>query len=163
MTHSASQTARQLLQEQVDALTQLNELLRVEYDVLNTQRSEEVHTLSEKKQNLLLDLEVLNRSWQDFLRGQGAEFTLEGIAKTMETLEKMDSQQLPSLWQQLGELSRTCQQQNTINGAVVTLRQQVTKQALEILRGQSMGGGDVYDNKGGQKSAGGLGHTIAKA
>jgi flagellar biosynthesis/type III secretory pathway chaperone len=123
---------------------------------------EEVQKVSDRKQNLVNDLEVLNQSWQDFLRAQKAEFTLEGIRKAILALEQAEPQGLPALWEKLGELSQTCQRQNTINGAVVILRQQVTNQALDILRGQSMGG-STYDNKGGKKPSGGVGHTIAKA
>lgn len=158
-----SQHARQLLSDQVEILTRLNETLRIEYDIMNTQKTDEVQKISEQKQNLVNDLEALNQNWQDFLRSQKAEFTLKGIRTAILKLEKAEPQKLPMLWEQLGDLSQTCQHQNTINGAVVTLRQQVTQQALEILRGQTMGNGDTYDNKGGQQSSSGLGHTIAKA
>lgn len=158
-----SQHARQLLSDQVEILTRLNETLRIEYDIMNTQKTDEVQKISEQKQNLVNDLEALNQNWQDFLRSQKAEFTLQGIRTAILKLEKAEPQKLPMLWEQLGDLSQACQHQNTINGAVVTLRQQVTQQALEILRGQTMGGGNTYDSKGGQQSSGGPGHTIAKA
>lgn len=164
MTTSSSQQAKQLLTEQIDILTDLNELLRLEYDIMNTQNTDEVQKLGDKKQNYVNDLEALNQTWQDFLRSQKAEFTLDGIRNAILKLEKAEKQGLPVLWEKLGDLSQACQKQNTINGAVVILRQQVTQQALDILRGQTMGGNSTYDNKGEQKSSGGnVGQPIAKA
>ncbi|MDH5545551.1 MAG: flagellar protein FlgN [Gammaproteobacteria bacterium] len=160
---AAAQSAKQLLDEQINILTQLSQLLRVEYDLLSTQKPDDLQSYGEQKQNMVNDLEVLNRSWQDFLRAQGCEFTLEGIRKCLVQMDTGATLGLESLWKTLSTLSKDCQQQNMINGAVIALRQQVTQQAMDILRGQSMGG-SLYDNKGGHKPGdGSSGHTIAKA
>lgn len=154
--------AKQLLEDQIDLVDQLTKLLGEEYQILNQANPDGLENLAGEKYNIVTQLEHLNRNWQDLLHALNTEFTLDGISRKMNELDSGKKFELVSLWEKLGELSRGVQQQNIVNGAVVTMRHQVTEQAMKILRGQTMGG-STYGRGGREVNLDVGGNTIAKA
>lgn len=162
MNSNVAAKAKQLMDDQIDLISQLQQLLTEEYATLNHVPVDELERLAGEKQSLVSQLEQINHNWQDMLHALSTEFTLEGIPKKLKEIDSGNAFGLLDRWKKLGELSHEVQKQNRVNSAVVTLRQQVTEQAMNILRGQSVGG-TTYGKEGKERSLNTGGHTIAKA
>ena len=152
--------AYQLLTDQLKETQTLLDLLNQEYDVLKQRQTDNLEAISQQKQLAIDALEQLNQQWQTVLRDNNIKIDITLITQALRHADDQSAQGLLPLWESLGKLAKECQRQNQINGAVLLLRQQVTQQTLNLLRGQSNEG--TYDTKG-QRKPGGEGHSLAKA
>jgi len=155
-----AQQAEQLITAQKDQTEQLLNLLKQEYDLLKNRQVDTLEALSADKQVIVNTLEQMNQTWQSTLREHNIKIDLAEITKALQNADNNASQGLFQSWQTLSELAKACQRQNQINGAVLVLRQQVTQQTIDLLRGQTNEG--TYDTNG-QRKPGGEGHSLAKA
>lgn len=132
-----AQTAKKLLDEQLETTIRINALLSTEHDILSTRNTENLAATVREKKLHVEHLEKLNQSWQQTLRLVKTKFTLKGIETTLTKADPQGKFDLVTRWQELGKQAKECQRLNLINGATIELRQQVTEQVLSMLRGQA--------------------------
>ncbi len=132
-----AQTAKKLLDEQLETTLRINALLSTEHDILSARNTENLATTVQEKKLHIEHLEKLNQSWQQTLRLVKTKFTLKGITTTLSKADPQGEYGLLTRWQKLGQQAKECQRLNLINGATIELRQQVTEQMLSMLRGQA--------------------------
>lgn len=165
MASTFASQAKQVLEQQIALAQSLLNIMRREYDTLRQSGPTELQEFTDNKNKLVAELELVNLSWQTLLKSANVEFTQDGIRKALDKADNDPAKNLSVLWDTLANTAKECQKQNAINGAVITLRSQVTDQALAILRGQSLAE-TTYDPSGKQQYGSGSntgGHTIAKA
>ncbi len=131
-------TAKKLLDEQVASAIRINELLTIEHDLLSARDTDKLAATVHEKKLHVEHLEKLNQSWLQTLQLVNTTLTLKGIETTLKNADPQGEHGLLTQWKELRQHAKECQQLNLINGATITLRQQVTGQVLSMLRGQSL-------------------------
>ena len=161
MKPSANQikTLSHLLQSQAACLKELLKTLKQEHEVLSSGDVDTLLTTTEEKQQLLHKLELHMSGVTGFLCDEGLGTDMAAIPELLEQLPA--NSPLQKLWPALQQLSSRCQDQNEINGGIVTLNQRHTREALNILKG-NQSAGDTYGKQGTTNSSASSG-TLAKA
>ena len=148
-----------LLLSEATCLKQLLKTLKQEHEVLISGDVDALLKTTENKQQLLHKLECHMDSVNGFVRKEGLGVD---IAALQEVIEKLPANNpLQKQWLTLQQLSKECQDQNEINGGIVTLNQRHTREALNILKG-NQSTGDTYGKQGTANSSA-LSGTLAKA
>jgi len=166
MSNPFATVAKTLLDQQVDVAGQLLAMLQQEYRLLKREEEGDLAELSQQKLALVNQLESASQKWLASLKQARVEITLDGIRAGLGTHDPAGSQGLVASWEKLGELASECQRQNTVNGAILVVREQTTQTALDILRGKVPGEDTTYSAKGrssGYTAPNGSGGTLGKA
>lgn len=165
MSNSFADMAKTQLEQQVSVTEQLLTMLQKEYRLLKREEEGDLNELSQQKLNLVNQLETLSQNWLASLKQANVEITLDGIHDGLTTQDPDGSLELVNRWEKLGELATECQRQNTVNGAILVVREQTTQTALDILRGKVPGEDATYSAKGrsANYSPSGSGGTLGKA
>jgi len=159
---SFHELARALIEKQLMLTEKLNTLLQREFDVLHMRNTDSLDVLASEKQPIILDIDTLNQHWLSLLELEGAKLDVDGISTYLKTYDTKKSTQVFPLWQSLLNQAKESQRLNTINGATLTLRNQVTQQAMSILRGHTPGD-SLYNIQGSETPNYAGGRSIAKA
>lgn len=165
MADTFASTAKTLLDKQVEVTYQLLEALQKEYAILKQADTGDLEEVAATKQELVDKLEGLTKQWLSTLLSMDAEITLDGIREFLASHDADQHLNLVKTWEVLGEQATECRRQNTVNGAVVAVRQQATQYSLDILRGCTPGE-RTYTATGQTKaysSNNGSGGTLGKA
>lgn len=148
MTLSA-QNLENHINTDIETCNSLLQLMLDEREALKARDTEHLDRIIEAKVDGLQQLEQSAK--------QRSEWLLEGKPQQALTNEKAWLDIIQAIapaqeanWLQLREKLKECQEQNEINGKVLTRNQQVYQRVLGILRGQPVGGG-LY-TQGGSKS-----------
>ncbi len=151
-----------LLEKQIALTDKLNALLQKEFDRLHIRHGESFEALSNEKQPVILDIDTLNQHWLALLELEGVSLDVSEIKVFLQKYDAINSSTLLSMWNNLLEKAVKCQRLNTINGATLTLQNQVTQQAIAILRGHTPGN-TLYNIQGSETPNFAGGRSIAKA
>ncbi|MCU7893432.1 MAG: flagellar protein FlgN [Candidatus Thiodiazotropha sp. (ex Ustalcina ferruginea)] len=137
MNHSAEtqQTFFQILKTETVQTQSLLDLLRMEYEMLQSSSSQALQDLLEKKKQQLISVETVVTTHNQFLEQQGLSIDKQGTDTFLHQCN--DNEQLLDMWHRLTSLLEACRSQNEINGGAVQLNQRHVSQALDILRGIS--------------------------
>lgn len=154
--------AEALLEKQLLLTDKLNGLLQQEYDTLHMRHGESIDVLSNEKQPIILNIDTLNQHWLALLELEGASLNVDAIKTFLQEYDAINSTMLLSLWEKLLAKAIKCQRLNTINGATLMLQNQVTQQAIAILRGHTPGN-TLYNFQGSEMPNFAGGRSIAKA
>lgn len=135
---SETETSSSLLQQQLDQLIRLENLLLVEKEILQQQKPDALTDITEKKQSLLSNIELLDQK----------------IKSNSEFIEQVTNNELPDQFQQIEITLTRCKELNLINGQII----QHSSLAVERIRGSLLENRSrssmTYDKLG--KKSGGL-------
>ncbi len=159
---SFHELANALLEKQLMLSEKLITLLKRESDVLNLRNVESLEELASEKQPIVLDIDTLNQHWLSLLELEGATLDANGISRFLKEYDNQKMTSISTLWEKLLTMAKECQRLNAINGATLSLRNQVTQQIMSILRGH-IPGDSLYDLQGSEKPNYAGGRSIAKA
>ncbi len=134
-----------LLQAEIDCASKLVLALDQEYVALTRRDTVAISSMAQHKQEIISKLETLGKSREGLMT----------ISESSPAAPKSDSggepyrgdAQLSALWNELKSVALQCQEKNLINGRIVEVGFQQSRQALNILRGDNSGAG-LYDKSG---------------
>lgn len=124
-----------LLQDELEAILQLQQLLQQEYQILSSSEDpDRIEQISQEKLILLQRVDELFANRQRFLQGLGLQVTA-----TLEALiDKLPADsELASRFGKLQDAAKEVHRQNQINGGIVTHGQRYVRQTLDILHGKT--------------------------
>ncbi|MFP5344536.1 MAG: flagellar protein FlgN [Gammaproteobacteria bacterium] len=121
-----------LFELEIESVTELLRILDDERDALMKHDPHVIEQIAQKKLRHLDDIEDWGRKRDALLRSAGYPCTREGI---MRYLAEHTDTGLDGHWRALEQLLHQCQQQNEVNGGVVSLSRRHVQRALGILRG----------------------------
>jgi flagellar biosynthesis/type III secretory pathway chaperone len=125
---------KDLLKQDIIDLTSLKSLLEQEKITLTTRNTQKISQLSEHKSKTVAQLESRAKLKAKLMTNSGLGIR-PGLVE--EKLSTLNDQELMSLWQTSRDQLNECQQQNTVNGSIISQsRQRVTK-LMTIIRGQN--------------------------
>ena len=119
------QPLRHVLEELLECSTRLQDALIAERDALTQHNLNTLNAHTEAKKDLLIRLEALEVQRRAQLIQLGFDPSQDAIVPELE-----------SLWQQVLEALRGCQEANEVNGAIVRTHQTQTQRALDLLAGR---------------------------
>ncbi len=135
-----------LLQDATYASTNLQELLKLEMQLLASRKFEDLNEVLTKKMKIIDQLENQDKMRSEFLSSAG--YTADEVG-TKKFLSDNESSELAEAWQKLMDIIKECQVINQSNGMVVSKNQAHIKQAMNIITGgNNSGSNDTYNNKG---------------
>ena len=147
-----------LLQEDIQDLTRLSEILNKERTALKERSNTSIQTLASEKSTCIKSIEYRAKE-------KAMLFVDAGYQVKKGTFEKVISEiqdpSLQSLWRKVNIGLRFCQDQNTVNGKVVSHSLKRVNKLMDIIRGQH-NKPNLYGSSGKENSIGGL-NSIAKA
>ena len=118
-------------------LEALLEVLRLEYQALSENHREGIEQAARDKNRLTGLLEDLEKERVTVLRGAGLDLDRSGVMAYLSRHDRPLQDPVSRLWQQIEELSQSCEQQNRTNGIVIEHNRRHTETALTILQGQT--------------------------
>ncbi len=135
-----------LLQDATYASTELQELLKLEMQLLASRKFEDLNEVLTKKMKIIDQLENQDKMRSEFLSSAG--YTADEVG-TKKFLSDHKNDELAEAWQKLMDIIKECQVINQSNGMVVSKNQAHIKQAMNIITGgNNSGSNDTYNNKG---------------
>jgi flagella synthesis protein FlgN len=144
MTELTLDTAKLHLQQDLSACRDLLALLDLERQALKSRDTEQLEGVIQNKAALLQHLEQSAKQRGQWVAQPGAAPKSEMVWLTL--LRKLDPG-LEKTWNEFKGLLKECQEQNEINGKLLTRNQQVFERLLAIMRGQG-DSGTLYTAKG---------------
>ncbi len=124
-----------LLQSELEAILQLQQLLEQEYQILSSSENpEQIEQISQEKLTLLKQVDQLFANRQRFLQELGLQesTTLEALISRLPA-----DCELASQFAKLQDAAKEVHRQNQINGGIVTHGQRYVRQTLDILHGKT--------------------------
>lgn len=119
------QPLRDVLEELLECSARLKATLLAEREALTQHNLNTLNAHTEVKKDLLVRLEALEVR-------RRAQMNQLGFDPSQETIVP----ELESLWQQVLNALRDCQEANEVNGAIVRTHQTQTQRALDLLAGR---------------------------
>lgn len=128
------------LLEQIEIRTsELHQCLIEEHAALSNNHYDNLVTIAEQKKVLVDELNQLDQQRQQ----------MAGSSDFMSFLQQTDpGQTLSKQWQQLSEKIRSCQQQNDINGRLLSRRSNITEEMLNLFTGRKTTEDTTYGPNG---------------
>lgn len=127
-----NQRMTMLFDLEIESVTELLRILRDERRALMGHDAQAIEQVTQEKLRHLGDIEDWGRKREGLLRNAGYPNTREGIERYL--ADRQDAE-LNKQWRALEQLLYECQQQNEVNGSVVSLSRRHVQRALGILRG----------------------------
>lgn len=155
-------SAQALLEKQIELTRQLYEIVKKEYDILNSRITDALETYSVEKQPLIVQLDQLNQQWLALLEKETVSLHSDKIKLYLEDYDSINGTALKTTWQNLVKAAKACQKANEVNGRIISLRYQATMHTLQILRGNNPDE-NIYNGQGARTSTYAGGHELAKA
>lgn len=125
---------KKLLKQDIADLIALNSLLEQEKITLTTRNTQKINQLAAHKSQTVTQLESRAKLKAKLMTSSGL-----GIrpGQVEEKLAELNDSELMKLWQESREKLSTCQQQNTINGSIISQSRQRVSKLMTIIRGQN--------------------------
>jgi len=133
-TSTIESTLTEVLAEEITQSGWLLEALEQERSVLQASEIDSLNEVVQKKVAITDALFALERKRMAILSEAGFN-----PAKSKQWLDKISSQPLGSLWNELIDITKKCHYQNRLNGAIVQSAQRRTQGLLALLRGEAKG------------------------
>lgn len=159
MTPEKQKTTRQitsLLMQQENALKEMLETMRQEYQALENNDQAGFDRLVEQKASQVQSLEELEARFKPLITMMGGTLSRDFIESFIDAIDNVpDKQQLQSTWEKFLQVLNDCDEQNRINNRIVESSKSNIQQALNIIRGDdgipklySASGRENTDNQG---------------
>ena len=125
---------KKLLKQDVVDLITLKSLLEQEKITLTTRDTQKINRLAEHKSQTVSLLETRAKQKAKLMANSGL-----GIrpGQVEEKLSELNDRELMSLWQESRDKLNDCQQQNSINGSIISQSRQRVSKLMTIIRGQN--------------------------
>lgn len=141
-----------VLQAEYKTSADLLESLKLERQALIDADIDKINELSDKKQPLVLQLELLSKQREAILQSVGFNADKAGIAAFISNQPAKQSQMLKMVLDKLRSIAQACRQQNQLNGGIVNVNRQYVQRAMSIFRGRDVnadayGPGGEYTNQ----------------
>ncbi len=147
------------LQAELVSAKALQQTLEREYEILKYGDAEQIETVTKEKLNRLSKLQQLLVEREQLL----SQWTPKCIDITESIISNLpDDNEIASNWQQLKDIAERLKDQNEINGAIITIGQRNTLNALDVLSGPRPNASSTY-NPDGEKQRFFSSSTLAKA
>ena len=150
-----------LLQEETVALAALCDSLCQEYAALKAHNLDALKQAASKKQVCTDHLQTLLEQQAHHLHQHGFAANADGISACLASATAAERAPLETLWTALQEVASRAQQQNKINGAIITASRSHIERALCILQGHDAQT-CLYDQDA-QTTFGSGPHSLARA
>ena len=125
---------KKLLKQDIIDLTTLTSLLEQEKITLTTRNTQKINQLAEHKSQTINQLEARAKLKAKLIANSGLGIRPGQVEEKLSTL---NDQELMILWKDSRDQLSACQEQNAVNGSIITQsRQRVTK-LMDIIRGQN--------------------------
>ncbi|WP_250658458.1 flagella synthesis protein FlgN [Alkalimarinus coralli] len=147
-----------LLQEDIQDLTRLSELLNKERTALKERSNDSLKLLTSEKSSRIKSIEHRAKEKAKLFIDAGHQIRKGEFEKV---IADIPDPELQALWRKVNVGLRFCQDQNTINGKVVSHSLKRVNKLMDIVRGQH-NKPNLYGSSGKESSIGGL-NSIAKA
>lgn len=150
MSTNSTQAFKDLLLVAIGNLKELLQVVEQEYQLLQTGASnpEELETLTEKKNQLLQQIEVDVDERKEFLKTQDLNPDMDGLESFFSSLPDGNAAALRKGWNQLISLLEKIHQQNNINGRLINRALQHFDVLLNAMQ-ETQGKVRVYHPSGG--------------
>lgn len=149
---------KNLLKQDIIDLNALKSLLEQEKITLTTRNTQKINQLAEHKSQTVAQLESRAKLKAKLMASSGLGIRPGQVEEKLTTL---NDQELMTLWKESRDQLNDCQQQNAVNGSIITQsRQRVTK-LMTIIRGQNKAP-NLYGQQGKTQSFNSS-HRIGKA
>ena len=155
-------SAQFLLERQIQLTSQLHDIVKQEYEILNSRITDALETLSNDKQPLIIEIDQINQQWLALLETESVSLTPYKISLFLEDYDVVNGSSLRKTWQALLKTAKDCQKANEVNGRIISLRYQATLQTLHILRGNNPSD-NIYNGQGTKTPTYSGGQELAKA
>jgi flagella synthesis protein FlgN len=126
-----------LLHNGIQQATRLIDVLKKEYQSLQHIDPTQLEILTQRKQQLLDELQAFAKSQDLLLKNMGYSANREGLENYLHN--SGDQLRITQRWNDLQDLLKKCQKQNKINSAVITISKRQTTNALDLLYGLAAG------------------------
>ncbi len=141
-----------VLQAEYKTSADLLESLKLERQALIDADIDKVNEISEKKQPLVMQLELLGKQREVILQSVGFNPDKTGLSAFISNQPEKQSQMLKKVLTQLKKMAEACRQQNQLNGGIVNVNRQYVQRAMSIFRGRdtnadAYGPGGEYTNQ----------------
>lgn len=125
---------KKLLKQDIVDLIALKSLLEQEKITLTTRDTQKINKLAAHKSQTVSQLESRAKIKAKLMTNSGL-----GIkpGQVEEKLSELNDVELMSLWQESRDKLSDCQQQNTVNGSIISQSRQRVNKLMTIIRGQS--------------------------
>lgn len=143
----ASATLLPILKDIAAHLTALQETLQTEYRALSDNDRQGIEQAARDKSRLTALLDDLEQERVSLLREAGLDLDRSGVMAYLSRHQQREANPVATLWQEIEQLSRECEQQNRINGIIIEHNRKRTETALNILQGQT-GTTELYSSSG---------------
>ncbi|MFD2228785.1 flagella synthesis protein FlgN [Alkalimarinus sediminis] len=147
-----------LLQDDIKDLTKLSEILNKERTALKERSNTAIQTLASEKSTCIKSIEYRAKEKAKMFVDAGYQIKKGEFEKA---IAEIQDPSLQALWRKVNIGLRFCQDQNTINGKVVSHSLKRVNKLMDIVRGQH-NKPNLYGSSGKENSFGGL-NSIAKA
>ncbi len=128
----------EMIQVLENTSSQLNDVLKKEQDILKSNDSQELLTLSKEKKALVSSLESHTKTTHIFLRNMNINKGLYGLSDFLSQIKQGETKtRLTDLWLNIQSFADTNKKLNDINGSIIELNRRHTQRSLDVLRGQT--------------------------
>jgi len=135
------------LEEGTEQAQLLMSLLQAERNVLSSNDSAALEVITNKKEKLTETIKTSTKQCKQYLQQAGFGNDNLSLNKYIETCAEPFTAKLKTMWSSLQAVLKQCQEENRINGKLITSSQRRIKQALSILQGQPVEE-DLYGKAG---------------
>lgn len=149
---------KNLLKQDIIDLGTLKSLLEQEKITLTTRNTQKINQLAEHKSHTVAQLESRAKLKAKLMASSGLGIRPGQVEEKLSTL---NDQELMSLWNNSRDQLNKCQQQNAVNGSIITQSRQRVSKLMTIIRGQNKAP-NLYGQQGKTQSFNSS-HRIGKA
>ncbi len=135
----------QIIQQELSCLQQLEQLMAQEHEAIKYSRADDLSSLLEKKNPLIIHLQELDKKRNHVLICNNMTPTLKAFNAL---IEKSASESLQNSWNQLKEQLSHCKNDNELNGRLIHMRKNNNESILKILLGQRQVSSETYSASG---------------
>ena len=125
---------KHLLKQDIVDLESLKSVLEQEKHTLTTRNTEKINQLAKEKSQTVSQLEQRAKMKAKLLANSGLEVRPGQVEAKLLTLQDTE---LMSLWHDSREKLSHCQQQNAVNGSIISQSRQRVNKLMMIIRGQN--------------------------
>lgn len=143
MTNIKTELER-VVQDEIKIIDTLMKMISAERQALEKSDSESLYRLAQEKNNLFLELEELANNHFQLLHQLGFEANQSGISEYIKSLPEHDP--MLKAISELQEKLILCQNENLVNGNIITIQKRHTDQLLNLL--YDRGEPQTYNQKG---------------
>lgn len=147
VTTLSTQYISKYLEEVAAQAEQLMSLLQEERDVISVSNGDALEAVTSSKEKLATAIQFNTRQCSQQLQQAGFGNNDLSLSKYIDSCSEPYTSQFRSAWNDLQSVLKQCQEENRINGKLISSSQRQIKQALSIIQGKPVEE-DLYGKSG---------------